>query len=176
MPIDRYNPERAPLVLVVDDDWMNREVLEAHLSAAGYAVRVVHSGEQALETAEQTPPDLVLLDVRMQGMSGYEVCRELKARLATRLALVMLVTALESDEDRERAINAGADDFISKPFSSLMLLTRVKNLLRLKAMHDELENHDRVLREVLSRHVDAVTADRILADWHRDLLPDKDAL
>jgi DNA-binding response OmpR family regulator len=119
-----------------------------------------------LEAATKTPPDLVLLDVRMQGMSGYDVCRELKAQLATRLAVVMLVTALESDEDREQAISAGADDFISKPFSSLTLLTRAQNLLRLKYLRDDLENRDRLLREVLLRYVDAATADRIMADLH----------
>jgi CheY-like chemotaxis protein len=156
----------AARVLIVDDDWMNREVLEAHLTGAGYEVVVVHSGEKALEAAAQTPPDLVLLDVRMQGMSGYEVCRELKAQMATRLAVVMLVTALESDEDREQAIDAGADDFISKPFTSLALLTRVHNLLQIKYLRDELDKRDRLLREVLHRHVDDVTAARILSDLH----------
>jgi DNA-binding response OmpR family regulator len=156
--------DRAARVLIVDDDWMNREVLEAHLTGVGYEVMVVHSGEKALELAAQTPPDLVLLDVRMQGMSGYDVCRELKARMATRLAVVMLVTALESDEDRERAIEAGADDFISKPFSSLALLTRVRNLLRIKNLRDDLENRDRLLREVLHRYVDDTTTERILSD------------
>jgi two-component system cell cycle response regulator len=160
--IVKSSGERVPLILVVDDDWMNREVLEAHLVGAGYEVMVVHSGEKALETAAQTLPDLVLLDVRMQGMSGYEVCRQLKAQMATRL--VMLVTALESDEDRERAIDAGADDFISKPFTSLALLMRIQNLLRYKALRDELENRDRALREVLSRYVDDATAEKIVAD------------
>lgn len=164
MYVDKYG--RMPVVLVVDDDWMNREVLEAHLTGAGYQVNVVHSGEKALEAAAKSPPDLVLLDVRMQGMSGYEVCRELKAHSATRLAVVMLVTALESDEDRERAAGVGADDFISKPFSSLTLLTRVENLLRLKFLRDDLENRDRLLREVLLRYVDAATADQILTDLH----------
>lgn len=158
--------ERVPRVLIVDDDWMNREVLEAHLTGAGYEVMVVHSGEKALEVAAQTPPDLVLLDVRMQGMSGYDVCRELKAQMATRLAVVMLVTALESDEDREQAIEAGADDFISKPFSSLALLTRVHNLLQLKQLRDDLENRDHLLREVLHRYVDDGIAERIMADLH----------
>ena len=76
MGIDTYSAERIPVVLVVDDDWMNREVLEAHLTGAGYEVMVVHSGEKALEAAAKTPPDLVLLDVRMQGMSGYDLARE----------------------------------------------------------------------------------------------------
>lgn len=121
---------------------MNREVIEAHLQSAGYEVIVAHSGEKALEIAYIHPLDLVLLDVRMYGMSGYEVCRRLKSHDATRLIPVMMVTALESNEDRVQAMNAGADDFICKPFDSLILLNRVRNLVSLKSLHDESKAHD----------------------------------
>lgn len=158
------DPGRTPLIMVVDDDWMNREVIEAHLLGAGYDVAVAHSGEQALEVALQRTPDLVLLDVRMQGLSGYDVCQRLKAIDAMRGAPVVMVTALESDEEKLKAINAGADDVIIKPFTSLMLLTRVRNLLRMKQLHDELQERDRRLREVLERYVSEQVARQILAD------------
>lgn len=125
-------------ILVVDDDWMSREVMEAQLQLAGYEVRVANRGDRALQMAFEHPPDLVVLDVRMDGMTGYDVCAQLKSHAATRLTPVMIVTALESDDDMERAIDTGADDFMSKPFTSLMLLTRVKNLLRIKQLQDEI--------------------------------------
>src|SRR5688572_16566225 len=118
----------SPVILVVDDDWMGREVTQAHLESAGYEVMVAHSGERALELAFATPPDLVLLDIRMHGMNGYEVCRHLKANETTKYAPVVMVTALESDDHKLRAIESGADDFLSKPFNSLMMLTRVRSL------------------------------------------------
>lgn len=161
--------DHRPLILVVDDDWMNREVIEAHLLGAGYRAMLAHNGERALEMAFAEPPDLVLLDVRMHGISGYEVCAALKAHSATKYAPVVMVTALESEEDKLRAIQAGADDFISKPFTSLMLLTRVKSLLRIKRLHDELEERNALLRRVLNRYVNEEIAETILADPERRL-------
>lgn len=161
--------KNPPLILVVDDDWMNREVMEAHLSGAGYEVQVAHSGDKALEFAFERPPDLVLLDVRMHGMNGYEVCQRLKANESTRFTPVVIVTALESDEDKLKAIKAGADDFISKPFTSLMMLTRVKSLLRIKRLHDELEERNTLLRKVLTRYVNEDIAETILADPEQNL-------
>ncbi len=161
--------ERTPLIYVVDDDWMNREVMEAHLRGAGYGVQAIHSGEKALEMAIQQPPDLVLLDVRMQGMGGYETCRRFKAHDATRLIPVIMVSALDSDQDKQKVIDAGADDFILKPFTSLAMLVRVKNLLLVKRLRDELSQREELLRDVLARHVDAATADVILSEWNGGL-------
>lgn len=158
-----------PLVLVVDDDWMSREVMQAQLQLADYEVMTAHSGEKALQVAFERPPDLVLLDVRMEGMTGYEVCARLKASEETRFTPVIIVTALESDDDKLRAINMGADDFISKPFTSLMLLTRVKNLLRIKRLHDELEERNALLRRVLNRYVNDYVTEIILADPEKNL-------
>ncbi len=158
------NSRKMPLILVVDDDWMNREVMEAHLQAADYDVMVAQSGENALELAFQRPPDLILLDVRMQGISGYEVCERLKSHHATRFAPVVIVTALESDADKLMAIRSGADDFIGKPFTSLAMLTRVKCLLRIKHLHDELEARNTALSSVLRRYVSEDIRQRILAD------------
>lgn len=167
--METYNGDWTPLILVVDDDWMTREVMEAHLLSAGYEVLLAHSGERALALAQERPPDLVLLDVRMHGLSGYDVCERLKHSAATRYAPVVMVTALESESDKLRAINAGADDFISKPFTSLMLLTRVRSLLRIKRLHDELEERNRLLRRVLNRYVNEDLDSAILADPENNL-------
>ena len=161
--------KKTPSILVVDDDWMNREVLEAYLNTAGYQVITAHSGDRALELAYGCPPDLVLLDVRMPGMDGYEVCRRLKGDVRTQFTPVVMVTALESDEDKLPAVEAGADDFITKPFNSLLLLTRVRSLLRIKDLHDQLEARNRLLRRVLSRYVSQDVAEEILSDPERYL-------
>jgi CheY-like chemotaxis protein len=160
---------RLPLVLVADDDWMSREVLEAHLVSAGYAVTTVHSGMKALQSALQQPPDVVLVDARMPDMSGYEVCRRLKAHNTTCLTAVIMVTALDRDEDRQQALDAGADDFIVKPFTALTLLPRVKQLIRFKQMRDMLSFGDEMLRQILIRYVDAQRAGQIVAEWQAAL-------
>lgn len=159
----------APTVLVVDDDWMNREVLEGYLVAAGYRVLTAHSGEKALEIAQAAPLDLVLLDIRMPGIDGYEVCRRLKNDERTRFVPVIMVTALESDEDKLPAIEAGADDFVTKPFNSLLMLTRVRSVLRIKQLHDEVEARNRLLRQVLARYVAEDMTRVILSDPDRYL-------
>ena len=145
--------EKAPLILVVDDDWMNREVMEAHLLAAGYQVLLAHHGEEALRLGRDYSPDLILLDVRMHGISGYDVCRQLRADEQTSHTPVIMVTALDSDEVRQKGIEAGVDDFITKPFSSLTMLTRVKSLVRISHLQQELE----AMRQRLNQHTgDAV--------------------
>ncbi|NWF67852.1 MAG: response regulator [Chloroflexi bacterium] len=152
--------EKLPLVMIVDDDWMNREVLEAYLHSAGYQVVSAHSGEQALEIASKTPPDLVLLDVRMHGLGGLEVCRRLKAQASTAHTPVLIATALAGEEEKQQAIAAGADDFVLKPLDATMMLQRVKSFLRLK----QLAEREARLRVVLARHVSPQTAEMILAE------------
>lgn len=132
-------------ILVVDDDWMNREVIEAYLTSAGFGVVTAHSGEDALAMIAAAPPDLIMLDVRMSGMDGYEVCQRLKGDAATRHIPVVMVTALEADEDKRAAIEAGADDFVSKPFDALLMLTRVRSLLRIKYLYDAIAARDQAL-------------------------------
>lgn len=148
--------EKSPVILVVDDDWMNRDLLQAHLEAAGYKVVTANSGEKALEIAAARTPDLIMLDVRMHGMSGYEVCARLKALESTQHVPVMIVTALDKDDDYLKAIEAGADDFLPKPFNSIIMLARIRSLLRIKTLYDR-------LRAVLRQHVAPETADQILA-------------
>lgn len=151
-------------ILVVDDDWMNREVIETYLQTAGYRVMSANNGAKALEIATQHTPSLVVLDIKMPGMDGFEVCSQLKSIESTRFTPVMIITALEDDADRLQAIEAGADDFLTKPFNSLIMLTRVKSLVRIFRLHNELENTNALLKRVLQRYVAEELTDVILAD------------
>jgi len=132
-------------ILIVDDDPTNRELLEAVLQAEGYAVIAVAGAPAALEVLARTRPDVVLLDVMMPEMDGMELCRRLKSQPATRLIPVVLVTALSGSEDRIRGIEAGADDFLSKPVRLAELRARVRSLLRLKRYTDQLDHAEAVL-------------------------------
>ncbi len=135
-------PER---VLVVDDMPQNRKLLVRLLSEHGHNVRAVGTGEEALEALESETPDLILLDVQMPGMDGFEVCRILKNRPSSRLIPIVLITGLTDRDSRMQGINAGADDFIHKPFDSAELIARVRSLVRLKRYTDELESADALL-------------------------------
>lgn len=126
-------------VLVVDDIPLNRKLQQAYLDAVGYEVLLAQDGVEALQRIEEENPDLILLDVMMPKMNGFQVCRRLKNNETTRFIPVIMVTALNEIEDKIKGIEAGADDFICKPFNKLELLARVKSLLRIKHLHDELE-------------------------------------
>ncbi len=119
----------AKTILVVDDDAMNREVMEAFLIAESYQVLLAHNGTEGLELARRHLPDLILLDVRMPDISGYDVCAELKAQPPTQRIPIMLVTGFDAPEDRKLGVAAGADDFLSRPFNGEQLLQRVARLL-----------------------------------------------
>jgi len=127
------------VILVVDDQPKNTELLEAHLVPQGYEVVIAASGEEALKILSGSQIDLVLLDVMMPRMSGFEVLEKIRADKKTRLIPVVMVTVLKETEDRVKALEAGCDDFISKPFDRHELLVRVKSLLRIKSLHDEVE-------------------------------------
>jgi len=138
----------APLLLVVDDDTVNVELLCDLLQALDYRTVGAMSGEAALRAARERRPDLVLLDIMMPGMNGYEVCRRLKADPETAAIPVVFVTALSDTADKVEAIEAGGDDFLTKPFNRPVLVARIRSLLRLKAANDELERQYRKLREL----------------------------
>ena len=135
-------------VLVVDDVATNRLLLRAKLSSAYYDVVVAENGHRALEMARSEQPDMVMLDVMMPDMDGFEVCAILKATQETAHIPVIMVTALDTPEERIRGLEAGADDFLSKPFNDLALFARVRNLMRMKMMFDELRLRDLTSREL----------------------------
>ncbi len=124
-------------VLVVDDIELNVKVLKAKLTAEYFDVSSAMSGEEALELIERQPPDIVLLDVMMPGLDGIEVCRRIRANPNTAQLPVVMVTALSEPVDRVRGLEAGADDFLTKPIDDVALLARVRTLVRLKTMEDE---------------------------------------
>ncbi len=125
-------------VLVVDDIVANVRLLEAKLTAEYFEVVTAMNGLDALEAVQRTKPDIILLDVMMPGIDGIEVCIRLKANPTTRHIPIIMVTALDQPEDRLRGLNAGADDFLTKPVSDISLFSRVKSLVRLKMLTDEL--------------------------------------
>lgn len=125
-------------ILVVDDIIANVRLLEAKLTAEYFEVQTAMNGADALEILERQPADIVLLDVMMPGMDGIEVCRRIKANPSLQHIPVILVTALDQPEDRLRGLEAGADDFLTKPVNDLALFCRVKSLVRLKMITDEL--------------------------------------
>ncbi|HKW87229.1 MAG TPA: HD domain-containing phosphohydrolase [Candidatus Acidoferrales bacterium] len=132
-------------ILVVDDEASARDGLELLLRKQGYEVRSTGDGRGALAECTAFQPDLILLDVMMPGLDGFEVCRQLKAKPETRLIPVVLVTGLSERDDRIEGINVGADDFLNKPIDVSELNARVRSLLRLKSFTDELENAEAVL-------------------------------
>jgi class 3 adenylate cyclase len=131
------NPD--PLILVVDDLAPNVRLLEAVLSPKGFRVATASSGAEALDVLGKEHPDLVLLDILMPGMDGYEVCRRIREDPGTAFLPVIMITA-SGEEEKIRAIESGADDFVNKPFDQAELLARVRSLVRVKRYHDTIEN------------------------------------
>ena len=132
-------------VLIVDDIAGNARLVESLLAPDGHAVRTAGDGAEALRLVRAEPPDLVLMDVMMPHVDGFEACRAIKQDPSTRLIPVVLVTSLDDTASRIRGIEAGADDFISKPFNALELRARVRSLLRIKRYTDDLDSAESVI-------------------------------
>jgi len=134
-------------VLVVDDTPHNVKLLADLLAVKGYAVATAVNGEEALVKVVSEKPDLVLLDVMMPGLSGYDVCRRIRADAETALLPVVLVTSLDPQQERVKGIEAGADDFLPKPINQAELFARVRSLLRVKSLQDEVKRQAEALKE-----------------------------
>ena len=160
-------------VLIVDDIPTNVRLLEARLSAEYYDVITASSGRQALELCVANDPDIVLLDVMMPEMDGFEVCAALKADPRTQHIPVVMITALDQPSDRVKGLEAGADDFLTKPVDDVQLMARVKSLVRLKSLTDELRARAQTGRQIAAE--DAMRAmDGISGEDGRVLLIDTD--
>jgi len=165
---------RKPLVLVVDDQPANVRLLQQVLTLTGYDVTTASSGAEALAKVPAENPDIVLLDVMMPLMDGYEVCRTLRAGTATALLPIVMVTALDPQEERLKGIEAGADDFLQKPINQPELLARVKSLLRIRELHKQVEAQAAELAENklarLKRFLSPKVADLIVSGQMDDPL------
>jgi len=130
---------RQSRILIADDNPTNVELLEAYLIDLDCEVAIAVDGRDTLEKVASFQPDLILLDVMMPKLSGFEVCKQLKQQPATKGIMILMVTALNELGDIERAVNAGTDDFLSKPINKVEFVKRVENMLRLRHVTDEVE-------------------------------------
>jgi CheY-like chemotaxis protein len=139
-------------VLIADDNEANVELLEAYLADMDVEVAVAVDGQDTLDKAASFQPDLILLDVMMPKLSGFEVCEKLKSNPTTSKIMILMVTALNEHGDMERAVDAGTDDFLSKPVDKMSLVKRVENMLKFRNVTDELER--------LRRYIEQMEAER----------------
>lgn len=148
MSQDRKNRDKVPTVLVVDDNQQNLELIQAYLEDVECMTEAARDGVEALDRVARNKPDLILLDVMMPKMSGFEVCRRLKSNPQTSDIPVIMVTALNEFGDIERGLDSGTDDFVSKPINRLELLTRIRTMLKLKHLTDRLQRTVAYLGEI----------------------------
>ncbi|MGB7329707.1 MAG: response regulator [Rubripirellula sp.] len=138
-------------ILIADDNDANRELLEAYLVGVECELETAEDGQDTLDKVASFKPDLVLLDVMMPKLSGFEVCKRLKDSPETSRVMILMVTALNELGDHERAVEAGTDDFLSKPVNKIELLKRVEIMLKLKGTEDELERLRQYIQEMEER-------------------------
>lgn len=143
--------EPRDVILIVEDEPNSRLLLKTYLNSDGYEVTMARSGEEALRIVAEDPPSAIILDILLPKMNGYEVCERLKTSESTHFIPIILATALRGDEERVRGIGVGADDFVSKPFNRMELLTRVKSLLRIKRLHEALEQKVKELEKTKAK-------------------------
>ncbi|MDA0283424.1 MAG: response regulator [Planctomycetota bacterium] len=135
-------------ILIADDNEQNCELLEAYLAGEDYEIAMAFDGQETIDQVAAFQPDIILLDIMMPRMSGYEVCEQLKNAPETTNIPILMVTALNEMGDIEKAVNAGCDDFLTKPVNRLELTTRVKSLLRVRHLTNERDRLLAYLREV----------------------------
>jgi len=146
--LEKQTEVQSSDILIVDDNAQNAELLQAYLEPLNSRIRIAVDGVEALEQVDKRQPDIILLDIMMPRMSGFEVCRRLKSNPETKDIPVVMVTALNELADVERGVDSGADDFLSKPINKLELLTRVKSVLRVRHLKSELERTLSYLEEI----------------------------
>lgn len=134
-----------PSILIVDDNQTNVELISMHLKPFDYTIRKAFDGVQALEMVEDEKPDLILLDLMMPRMSGYEVCQKLKSDPRTAFIPIVIVSALRELDDKLKAVELGADDYLIKPFNKIELTTRIQSLLRMKQLFSELDHSESIV-------------------------------
>ena len=132
-------PKGPPRIVIADDNLQNVELLEAYLSDIECEIRTAFDGEETLRVVEEFSPDLLLLDVMMPRLSGFEVCKKLRANPKTKELLILMVTALNEQSDFERGVQSGTDDFLTKPVNKVELLCRIRSLLRVRHYKTQLE-------------------------------------
>lgn len=139
-------------ILIADDNEQNIELLDAYLSGLDVETAVAVDGQETLDKASSFQPHLILLDIMMPKLSGFEVCNQLKSDPATSGIMILMVTALNELGDIERAVEAGTDDFLSKPVNKVELLKRIENMLRLRHVTDEAERMRQYIQKIEERH------------------------
>ncbi len=140
-----------PRVLIVDDNEANVELLEAYLGGMDLEIAIAVDGQETLDQVTSFETDLILLDIMMPKLSGFEVCQRLKGDKATSRIMILMITALNELGDIERAVEAGTDDFLSKPVNKIELVKRVENMLKLRGVSDELERLRRYIEKMEQR-------------------------
>ena len=132
-------PQITPKIVIADDNPQNVELLEAYLGEIECEIRTAADGEETLRVVQEFRPDLLLLDVMMPRLSGFEVCKKLRAAAETKDLMILMVTALNETADYDRGVQAGTDDFLSKPVNKVELLCRIRSLLRVRHFQNQLE-------------------------------------
>lgn len=163
-------PEKPQKIMVVDDEILNRKLIEAMLKPQGYEVVVAVDGEDCLAKVEEEQPDLILMDIMMPNLNGFEVVTRLKAKENLALIPIVMVTALQDVGDRVKALEVGADDFLTKPVDRMELRARVRSLLKVKAYNDHMVNYRQELeREVAKQTLELKNASFKIAESHSKL-------
>ncbi|MFN9371014.1 MAG: response regulator [Planctomycetaceae bacterium] len=153
----KSSESKSSRILIVDDNQQNCELLDAYLADEGYQIEMVYDGQQTLDAVARQQPDLILLDIMMPRLSGYEVCSRLKSSAETRTIPILMITALAEMSDIEKGIDAGADDFLTKPINKLELITRVRSLLRVRHLTNDYERLLEHVRNVESQRDEQAT-------------------
>jgi CheY-like chemotaxis protein len=153
----KSSESKSSRILIVDDNQQNCELLDAYLADEGYQIEMVYDGQQTLDAVARQQPDLILLDIMMPRLSGYEVCHRLKSSEQTRAIPILMITALAEMSDIEKGIDAGADDFLTKPINKLELITRVRSLLRVRHLTNDYERLLEHVRNVESQRDEQAT-------------------